>query len=71
MTIARLFGLVRLGTVLLALSGCAAETSVPPPVDPGTPRPPVATPLPAPTWQVGDRWTYEWASGTPNVPKSI
>lgn len=71
MTIARLVGLVRLGTVLLALSGCAAETSVPTPVDPGTPRPPVATPLPAPTWQVGDRWTYEWTSGTQNGTKTI
>jgi hypothetical protein len=58
-------------TLVLALAGCA--TATPPPDAPDAARAPAATSLPlqAPSWQVGDRWTYEWTSGKDSGVKSV
>jgi hypothetical protein len=71
MTIARSCGLVGLGAILVALAGCAAAAPPPTPADVSPARPAAAAPVAAPTWQVGDRWVYEWTSGKESGTKTI
>jgi hypothetical protein len=71
MTFARSCGLVGLGAFLMVLAGCAAGTPPPAPADGGPARPASAAPVVAPTWQVGDRWVYDWTSGKESGTKTI
>jgi hypothetical protein len=70
MTIARSRALLGLGAVVLALAGCAAGAAPTPP-DARPERPTAAATIEAPAWQVGDRWVYDWTSGTESGTKTI
>jgi hypothetical protein len=71
MMIARSVGVWALAAVLLAVAGCAAGPSAPTPADGAPARPASAAPVATPAWQVGDRWVYDWTSGTESGSKTI
>ena len=71
MLLATLRTLLGFGAVLLVVTGCAAGSSPPTPAEGVPPRPTSAAPLAAPTWQVGDRWVYEWTSGKESGTKML
>ena len=70
-TVGRACAFLALGVVLLASVGCATGSPAPPPAEARLERPPSGAPLAAPAWQVGDRWVYEWTSGTESGTKTI
>jgi len=71
--------LLCLAVITLACAGCAAAP--PPPVAADAPPPtaadsrptahPPTSPVVAPVWHVGDRWTYEWTAGKETGTKTV
>ena len=64
-------GLLGIVAIVVAVTGCAAGSAPAGPSD-GTPSG-TATPPPVsqPVWQVGDRWIYEWTSGSDQGTKQV
>src|SRR5262245_60482325 len=75
------WGFVAVMAVVLILAGCAAGTSPPAPgtsppappaqAEPDRNRPASWAPVNQPTWQIGDRWVYEWTSGSEQGTKDL
>src|SRR5262249_38351288 len=64
--------LLGLSLVVGMATGCVAPGA--PPSTPANPAPvhsASADPLAAPTWQAGDRWVYDWTSGSQSGSKTI
>jgi hypothetical protein len=71
MAIHRARSLAALAAAVGMLAGCAAGSSPPTPPEQTAARSTSPAPVVAPTWQVGDRWVYEWTFGKESGTKTV
>jgi hypothetical protein len=64
-------GLLGAVVIVLILAGCTTGSTPPTPVDTGPAAPVSAAPVTQPVWQIGDRWVYEWTSGSEQGTKQV